>query len=203
MKQNNEKMAAGVDRQVAAAGIEHPVASDELRAIKRYFEIRTDAPHWLFLSEREQPLARQSVNYLTATAAKRAELPPVHPHIPRQSCGFYLANRRYYLRLIQDYPGHRDPKHTVRYRVASVASKALSRARPLPVARFPEAAQGNGNAGKSFRSWFGRIGPKPINAAAVSLRRQASTRPGSALQSSIALRMKAVCLLSRSGIVRQ
>jgi hypothetical protein len=29
--------------------------------------------------------------------------------------GFALANRAYDLRLIQDYLGHRDPKHTVRY----------------------------------------------------------------------------------------
>jgi integrase len=28
----------------------------------------------------------------------------------RHSCGFYLANRGYDLRLIQDYLGHRDRK---------------------------------------------------------------------------------------------
>ena len=33
----------------------------------------------------------------------------------RHSCGFTLANRGYDLRLIQDYLGHRDPKHTVHY----------------------------------------------------------------------------------------
>jgi type 1 fimbriae regulatory protein FimB len=32
----------------------------------------------------------------------------------RHSCGYYLTNRGYDLRLIQDYLGHRDPKHTVR-----------------------------------------------------------------------------------------
>ncbi len=95
--------------------VEHPIAGDELRAIKRYLGNRTDALPWLFLSERTQPLTRQSVNYLIATAAKRAELPPVHPHMLRHSCGFYLANRGYDLRLIQDYLGHRDPKHTVHY----------------------------------------------------------------------------------------
>jgi len=31
------------------------------------------------------------------------------------SCGYYLANKGYDLRLIQDYLGHRDPKHTVHY----------------------------------------------------------------------------------------
>jgi type 1 fimbriae regulatory protein FimB len=95
--------------------VEHPIAGDELRAIKRYLAIRVDALPWLFISERGQPLTRQSVNYLVGAAAARAGLPPVHPHMLRHSCGFSLANRGYDLRLIQDYLGHRDPKHTVRY----------------------------------------------------------------------------------------
>jgi type 1 fimbriae regulatory protein FimB len=95
--------------------VEHPVAGDELRAIKRYLAIRSDALPWLFVSERGQPLARQSVNYLITAAAKRADLPPVHPHMLRHSCGFALANKGYDLRLIQDYLGHRDPRHTVHY----------------------------------------------------------------------------------------
>jgi type 1 fimbriae regulatory protein FimB len=33
----------------------------------------------------------------------------------RHSCGCYLANRGYDLRVIQDYLGHRDPEHTVHY----------------------------------------------------------------------------------------
>jgi len=100
--------------------VEQPIAGDELRAIKRYLATRTDALPWLFLSERGQPLTRQSLNYLVAEAAIRAGLPPVHPHMLRHSCGFSLANRGYDLRLIQDYLGHRDPKHTAHYtRVAA------------------------------------------------------------------------------------
>jgi type 1 fimbriae regulatory protein FimB len=95
--------------------VEHPIAGDELRAIKRYLATRADSLPWLFVSERAQPLTRQSVNYLIGMAARRAQLPPVHPHMLRHSCGFYLANRGYDLRLIQDYLGHRDPKHTVHY----------------------------------------------------------------------------------------
>jgi integrase len=95
--------------------VEQPIAGDELRAIKRYLGSRSDAMPWLFISERGQPLTRQSVNYLMATAATRAGLPPVRPHMLRHSCGYYLANRGYDLRLIQDYLGHRDPRHTVHY----------------------------------------------------------------------------------------
>jgi type 1 fimbriae regulatory protein FimB len=108
--------------------VEHPIAGDELRAIKRYSATRPDALPWLFISERRQPLTRQSVNYLIAEAAVRAGLPPVHPHMLRHSCGFALANRGYDLRLIQDYLGHRDPKHTVHYtRVAAGRFEGLWR----------------------------------------------------------------------------
>jgi type 1 fimbriae regulatory protein FimB len=95
--------------------VEQPIAGAELRAIKRHLGSRSDAVPWLFISERGQPLTRQSVNYLMATAATRAGLPPVRPHMLRHSCGYYLANRGYDLRLIQDYLGHRDPRYTVHY----------------------------------------------------------------------------------------
>src|SRR5260370_23207613 len=96
------------------------MAGDEFRAIKRYLASRTDALPWLFISEREQPLTRQTVNYLLAEAAARAGLPPVHPHMLRHSCGFSLANRAYDLRLLPYYLGHRYPKHHVHYtRVAA------------------------------------------------------------------------------------
>ncbi len=72
--------------------VEQPIAGDELRAVKRYLAMRTDKLPWLFISERGQPLSRQSVNYLVAGAAARAGLPPVWPHMLRHSCGFYLAN---------------------------------------------------------------------------------------------------------------
>jgi site-specific recombinase XerD len=100
--------------------VEQPLAGDELRAIKRYLKTRDSALPWLFLSERGQPMTRQSINYITATAGHKAKLGDIHPHMLRHSCGFYLANKGYDLRLIQDYLGHRDPKHTAHYtRVAS------------------------------------------------------------------------------------
>lgn len=95
--------------------VEQPIAGDELRALRRYLATRKDTLPWLFLSERGQPLTRQSVNYLITAAAIRAGLAPVHPHMLRHSCGFALADKGHDLRLIQDYLGHRDPKHTVHY----------------------------------------------------------------------------------------
>lgn len=100
--------------------VEQPIAGDELRAVKRWLATRRDHLPWLFISERNQPFTRQAVNYIIATTAARAKLTNVHPHMLRHSCGFSLANRSYDLRLIQDYLGHRDPKHTAHYtRVAA------------------------------------------------------------------------------------
>ena len=104
-----------VRRLKGGLSVEQPIAGDELRAIKRHLGTRTDRLPWLFISEREHPLTRQAINYLVAAAAMRAGLAPVHPHMLRHSCGFALANKGYDLRLIQDYLGHRDPRHTVHY----------------------------------------------------------------------------------------
>ena len=70
---------------------------------------------WLFLSERGQPLTRSSVQYLVRVAAERVGLLNVHPHTLRRSCGYYLADKGTDLRTMQDYLGHRDPRHTVHY----------------------------------------------------------------------------------------
>jgi site-specific recombinase XerD len=62
------------------------------------------------------PFTRSSINYLVAVTGVRAGLAfHVHPHMLRHGCGYALANRGYDLRVIQDYLGHRDPKHTTRY----------------------------------------------------------------------------------------
>lgn len=115
-----------VRRLKSGLKVEHPIPGDELRAIKRLLGQRESSLRWLFLSERGQPLTRQSVSYLVRTAGERANLGALHPHMLRHSCGYYLANRGYDLRLIQDYLGHRDPKHTVRYtRVAAARFECL------------------------------------------------------------------------------
>ena len=55
--------------------------------------------------------------------------PLIHPIVePFRRFSVYLANQGYDLRLIQDYLGHRDPKHTVHYtRVAGSRFEGLWR----------------------------------------------------------------------------
>jgi site-specific recombinase XerD len=117
-----------VHRLKNSLSVEQPIGGDELRAIKRYLATRTDKLPWLFVSERGQPMTRQAVNYLIRTAGESAGLKNVHPHMLRHSCGYYLANSGVDLRTMQDYLGHRDPKHTVHYtRVAGRRFEGLWR----------------------------------------------------------------------------
>jgi site-specific recombinase XerD len=107
---------------------EQPIEGDELRAIKRYLAARGDKLPWLFVSERGQPLTRQAVNYIIAQAGMRAGLGHVWPHMLRHSAGFTLSNRGREFRLLQDFMGHRDPRHTARYtRTASRRFEGLWR----------------------------------------------------------------------------
>jgi type 1 fimbriae regulatory protein FimB len=108
-----------VRRKKGSLSTHQPIEGDELRAIRAWLrerEERDDARSpYLFLSERG-PMARQAFNYLVDEAGKRAKLRfHVHPHMLRHSTGYYLANRNHDTRLIQDYLGHKNIGHTVRY----------------------------------------------------------------------------------------
>lgn len=94
----------------------HTLPADELRALKRLKrEAATDSRN-LFITERGQPLSNPGFARMLNRAATSIELPiKVHPHMLRHGCGYLLANRGEDTRAIQDYLGHRNIQHTVRY----------------------------------------------------------------------------------------
>jgi type 1 fimbriae regulatory protein FimB len=106
-----------ITRLKGSLSTEQPLLTDERRSLKRYLAQRGDSQlPWLFLTERGDRFTRFTINYLVRITGERAGLAfHVHPHMLRHGCGYALANRGYDLRLIQDYLGHRDPKHTTRY----------------------------------------------------------------------------------------
>jgi site-specific recombinase XerD len=104
-----------VERLKGSLSTHHPLDGEELRAIRRYVRIRDSRLPWLFVSERGGPFTRQGVYYLVRRIGARAGLGKVHPHMLRHACGYALANKGHDLRTIQDYLGHRDPKHTAIY----------------------------------------------------------------------------------------
>ena len=75
-----------------------------------------------FLSEQRKPLHRSTVNLALRKYGEKANLPvAVHPHMLRHACGFTLADQGADTRLIQDYLGHRNIQHTVRYTATNPA----------------------------------------------------------------------------------
>jgi site-specific recombinase XerD len=112
---NLEGARVWIERRKNSLSVEQPIAGDELRLLKSYLRSRTDRLPWLFVSERGQPFTERAVFYLVRAAGESADLHGVHPHMLRHSCGYYLADKGTDLRTMQDYLGHRDPRHTVRY----------------------------------------------------------------------------------------
>ena len=90
-----ERSRLWVARLKGGLSVEHPIGGDELRAIRRWLAQRDNALPWLFISERNQPMTRQSVSYLIGSTALRAGIGRINPHMLRHSCGFALANRGY------------------------------------------------------------------------------------------------------------
>jgi integrase len=93
----------------------HYLEGDELRALRRLRREYAKSP-FIFVTERGGPLTRSTVNKLVTRAGREAEMEfPVHPHMLRHACGYYLANKGVDTRTIQDYLGHISIVHTVRY----------------------------------------------------------------------------------------
>ena len=75
-----------------------------------------------FVSEQRRPLHRSTVNLLLKTYSIAASLPLIaHPHMLRHACGFALADQGADTRLIQDFLGHRNIQHTVKYTATNPA----------------------------------------------------------------------------------
>ena len=93
----------------------HPLRSPELRVLRK---IKRDYPEtqYVFVSERKAPLSTRTIRHIVARAGKLAHIDePVHPHQLRHACGYYLASQGHDTRAIQDYLGHKNIHHTVRY----------------------------------------------------------------------------------------
>ena len=103
----------------------HPLRADEIRVNKTWVAERvrmkpaTDA---FFISERRGPLSRKTAWVMIRDYGRLAGLPvEAHPHMLRHACGFALADQGADTRLIQDYLGHPNIQHTVKYTATNPA----------------------------------------------------------------------------------
>ncbi|MBC3381677.1 tyrosine-type recombinase/integrase [Serratia fonticola] len=98
----------------------HPLLEEEIQALKAWLDVRTHFRHateeWLFLSCKGNHLSRKQFHQIISTSGTIAGISlNIHPHMLRHSCGFALADQGIDTRLIQDYLGHRNIRHTVWY----------------------------------------------------------------------------------------
>ncbi|EKD3594861.1 tyrosine-type DNA invertase [Salmonella enterica] len=108
----------------------HPLTSRELRVLRVWLRVRqtimkksgNEDEGWLFITHKGRHLSRQQGYNIINQAGRRAGLSiDAHPHMLRHACGYALADNGVDTRLIQDYLGHRNIRHTVRYTASSAA----------------------------------------------------------------------------------
>lgn len=122
---DTESRVLHVARLKAGLSTTQPLRGDELRAIAAWLKTRArmnPTGSTFFLSEQRKPLHRSTVNLALRKYSAAASLPLLaHPHMLRHACGFALADQGADTRLIQDYLGHRNIQHTVRYTATNPA----------------------------------------------------------------------------------
>ena len=93
----------------------HPVRGDELRTLRKLEREAPKSP-FVFITERGGPFTTDGFNWLVKRAGKKARFPfQVHAHMLRHATGYRLAGDGHDTRAIQDYLGHKNIQHTVRY----------------------------------------------------------------------------------------
>jgi len=105
----------------------HPLLPTERSAVSSWLSTRSS---WkgasvcqeLFMSRRGVAMSRQQAyRIIRQSGVKAGIVVNTHPHMLRHSCGYALADRGIDTRLIQDYLGHRNIRHTVRYTASNMA----------------------------------------------------------------------------------
>ena len=92
----------------------HPIQGPELRLLRKLE--REKNSRYIFLSERKSPLTTQAIYRMLRNVEQNLKWDfPIHPHMLRHSCGYYLANQGHDTRAIQMYMGHTSINNTVLY----------------------------------------------------------------------------------------
>ena len=104
----------------------HMLTETERKALSEWLKIRPgyikgNVP-WLFLTSGGNKMSRQQFYKLLRRYSEKSGLPiNIHPHMLRHGCGYDLANQGLDTRLIQDYLGHKNIRHTVHYTAGNAA----------------------------------------------------------------------------------
>ena len=105
----------------------HPISGDELRELRALRRTQEPGCRFIFMNERGTPVTASGFRKMLATVGAACGQPHVHPHMLRHSCGFYMADRREDVRVMQDWLGHANIQNTGRY--TTLAPSRLDNAR--------------------------------------------------------------------------
>lgn len=107
-----------VDRKKGSRSNSHPLAKDEVKALKKLAPRDEQRTGFVFANERGGRLTESCVRKLVARAGIIAEFPwHVHPHQLRHACGHTMANKKVPTGIIQHWLGHVNSASTARYAV--------------------------------------------------------------------------------------
>ena len=108
-----------VHRLKGSTSTSQPVKGDEIRALRKLKRLYPSSPQ-VFCNERKNPMTPRGIQQVIKRAGEIAGFEQcIHPHMLRHSCGYYLAEKGFDTRMIQDYLGHRNIQHTVHYTAAN------------------------------------------------------------------------------------
>jgi site-specific recombinase XerD len=101
----------------------HPLQGSTLRSLrawKREQASRQGEAAYVFTTNRRTPMTTAAVRRVIQLAGIEAGFNmPIHPHMLRHSCGYYLASKGIDTRAIQLYLGHKNIQNTVIYTTLS------------------------------------------------------------------------------------
>lgn len=103
----------------------HPLQPDEAKAIKTYLREREADSPILFTSNRGDPIARRTLDWLMKKYGDDADLPPSkrHFHCLKHSIATHLLEAGADLRFVQDWLGHSNIQNTVVYTYLTTRSR--------------------------------------------------------------------------------
>ncbi|WP_336241823.1 tyrosine-type recombinase/integrase [Citrobacter freundii] len=101
----------------------HPLQPEECHLLMQWLKVIPESNEgWLFPNSKGKRISRQYIYKLFRGYGEKAGITiRVHPHMLRHACGYELAEQGMDTRLIQDYLGHRNIRHTVHYTAGNAA----------------------------------------------------------------------------------
>lgn len=119
-----------IHRKKGSLSGEHPLQTDEVRALKAYLKTRNDSLPYLFPSRKGSPISRGMLDVLIKGYGEAANLPEEkrHFHVLKHSIATHLLGAEAELRFVQDWLGHANIQNTVIY-TALVSTSREQKAR--------------------------------------------------------------------------